>query len=565
MADEGDQQQQLLLRKVHGLGDLDLAALLSLIAREHCIVGTEAGPALDSLAEELRLVARHTFDLDAAVVECTPHTTLDDLAAAILVHQHHPHHYQHHRHPSKPQTPNPRSTPNTSFVARTDSYSYFNQNTRHDASGGGYLPPRQPSPLHNLSPRPATSSSPPPPPTPGNAPPGLGHGYGAEISRARTPTQTPSPPRIANVIVAKNLDTAPKAVQIQCLELLRTRRLFTRTSVQTAPKQFLFIAVVGTDKSGEGGVTSGPNGVATRLTPHLNDFLYIAHWHDPADGFAHLEEQEDGENGAGSGGHGVEYMGVGAYNANDESDRADTPTSFESAESVIRRPSMTGNSMARGIHGLTPAPIKKQARNLTSRELDAPIDPRDTSNNNKYSNSNSNNGYADGTHQEPLFSESEIAALALASCEVAVDIDVLRYAMNVASFLRLHRAVSVSGAGTPGGTTAGVTGSVSPASTRHLEQLIRGLAALHGLPYAPPALVGLAARKVYLHRLRVIGALRAAAGGAGAAGEPPPPFEVARERSMQWGSDRAAVEALLVGVGPTEVLDDVLGMVDAPL
>ena len=561
MADEGDQQQQLLLRKVHELGDLDLAALLSLIAREHCIVGTEAGPALDALVEELRLVARHTFGLDVAVVDCSPYTTLDDLAAAILVHHHHHNHqHSHHRHPSKPQTPNPRSTPNTPFAAEPDSYSYFNQTTSHAAAAAGYVPPqpRQPSPLHSLSHRPATSTS-PPPRTAGNASPGLRYNYGTENSRTKTPTQaqhphqqqTPSPPRIANIIVAKNLDAAPKAVQIQCLELLRTRRLFTRTSVQTAPKQFLFVAVVGTDNSG-GGISSGPNGVANRLTPHLNDFFYISHWYDPADGFAHLAEQEEEDIGAGADGHGVENVNAGALDGNDGDERADTPTSFESAESVIRRPSMPDTPKTSGIRALTPIPLKKQARNLTSRERDDPIDPRETGSN--------DGGDGDRTHDEPLFNESDIAALALAACEVAVDVDVLRYAMNVASFLRLHRAVSVSGAGTPG-TTAGVTGSVSPTSTRHLEQLVRSLAALHGLGYAPPALVGLAARKIYLHRLRVIGALRAE--GAEAAGEAP--LEVHRERSMQWGSDRAAVEALLVDVGPTEVLDDVLSMVDAPL
>ncbi len=69
-------------------------------------------------------------------------------------------------------------------------------------------------------------------------------------------------------------------MQIQALELLRTKRIFTRTSVQAAPKQFLFVAVLGAESGGE-----------ARVTPHLNDFFHIAHWHDPDDGFAYLEEE----------------------------------------------------------------------------------------------------------------------------------------------------------------------------------------------------------------------------------------------------------------------------------
>jgi hypothetical protein len=86
--------------------------------------------------------------------------------------------------------------------------------------------------------------------------------------------------KIANVIIAKNLDEAPKQVQIQALELLRRKRLFTHTSVQSAPKRFLFIALVA---GGEG----------PRLTKHLNDHMFISHFHDPEDGFPNLEDLED--------------------------------------------------------------------------------------------------------------------------------------------------------------------------------------------------------------------------------------------------------------------------------
>lgn len=88
---------------------------------------------------------------------------------------------------------------------------------------------------------------------------------------------------IANVIIAKNLDEAPSQVQIQALELMRTKRIYTRTSVQNAPKRFLFIALLA---GGEG----------PRLTKHLNDYMFISHFHDPEDGFPNLEDLYDDGN-----------------------------------------------------------------------------------------------------------------------------------------------------------------------------------------------------------------------------------------------------------------------------
>ncbi|KND93907.1 hypothetical protein TOPH_01500 [Tolypocladium ophioglossoides CBS 100239] len=250
-------------------------------------------------------------------------------------------------------------------------------------------------------------------------------------------TVAPSPSQIANCVLAKNLDRAPRAVQIQALELLRTRRIFTRTSVQTAPKQFVFVPVLEAESGGEAHVTA-----------HLNDFFSIAHWHDPEDGFVNLEEMDGGE----------------------ADDRASTG-------SVVR-----------------------------SKHLD------------------------DVTSKPPLISETEISQLALLSQQVQVDVDVVRYQMNIVSFLRMHRAVAQG---------------ITPAATKHFDKLMRCLAPLHKLDYVTPALVGLAARKVYLHRIRITAP--------------------EKERSMQWGSKLEAVEAILEDVGPEEVIEDVLEMVTAPL
>ncbi|KAK8135375.1 hypothetical protein PG984_003315 [Apiospora sp. TS-2023a] len=440
MADEELQQ------KIHGLGDLDLAALLCLMSREHCIVSTEP-EALDDLVEELQLVVSQTFGLKSAVVNCTAHTTLDDFAASILL----------------PQSPtasadsrssSPILTRSNPHQATNDSYFLNNlhpsrANHRHNNSNGG----GGPGALRALTPLSATSYSHNQPHQPGGA----------------SHTQ----PQIANVVLARDLDRAPKAVQIQALELLRTRRIFTRTSVQAAPKQFLFLAVLGADSAGQ-----------ARVTEHLNDFFYIAHWHDPEDGFARLDEREDAmmDTAGGDAGSMRDYEG---------------------------------------------GPVPQQQRKYERRERGPP--PEST-----------------GQHVVgavlrrpspfPYFSEGDIAALATASRSVHVDIEVLRYQMNIISHLRMHRAVA---AGTGSGN------GVTPAATKHFDQLTKSLAALHGLDYVTPALVVLAAKKIYLHRIRIVAP--------------------DKERSMQWGSDLAAVEQLLEGVGPEDVVEDVIGMVAAAL
>jgi hypothetical protein len=87
--------------------------------------------------------------------------------------------------------------------------------------------------------------------------------------------------QIASFVIARDLDRAPPVVQIQVLELLRTGRIFTRTSVQAVPKPFIFIPALAADSGGQ-----------ARVARHLNDFFYVAHWHDPEDGFVNLEEAD---------------------------------------------------------------------------------------------------------------------------------------------------------------------------------------------------------------------------------------------------------------------------------
>ncbi|KAK3937652.1 hypothetical protein QBC46DRAFT_392073 [Diplogelasinospora grovesii] len=409
MAADEDQ----LLRKIHSLSDLELAALLCLIAREHCLISTTID-SVDELTEELGLVASRTFGLASVVISCHAHTTLDDFASALLLPQH-----------------------SSSSPVRSDARSVSPYRSRHDPpTSGSYFSSRPVGGPSSLSPTTSTAQ------------------------------QTQQSAQIGNVVLAKNLDRAPRAVQIQALELLRTRRMFTRTSVQAAPKQFLFIAIVGAESGGQ-----------AHVTPHLNDFFYIAHWHDPEDGFANLDELDN--------------------------DLEDDGASTHSSRSVVKR-SSTGTSLSPLIGSSTSGTFADDGSYLYPTKESA-------------------------TTPGPIFTEQDISRLAQAGQEVRVDVDVSRYMMNIVSFLRMHRAVG---------------GGVTPTATKHLEQLAKNLAPLHGLDFVTPSLIGLAVRKVYLHRIKIVAP--------------------EKERSVQWGSEVQAIETILEGIGPEEVIDDVLSMVAAP-
>ncbi|KAF2658937.1 hypothetical protein K491DRAFT_702587 [Lophiostoma macrostomum CBS 122681] len=100
-------------------------------------------------------------------------------------------------------------------------------------------------------------------------------------SRSSQPFSPLDSKRIANVVIAKNLNDASSEVQVQALELIRGKRNFTRTAVHAAPRPFLFIAL-------------NVSGTA-RLTTHLNDQIFISHKHQPEDGFANLEDLQGKE------------------------------------------------------------------------------------------------------------------------------------------------------------------------------------------------------------------------------------------------------------------------------
>ena len=91
-----------LVDKVQELGDIELAALLCLIAQEHCIIEADEEE-LENVEQELKLVsgrrraiilvfninapqiANNTFGLSYAVVDCSKDTTVDDFGSSILI------------------------------------------------------------------------------------------------------------------------------------------------------------------------------------------------------------------------------------------------------------------------------------------------------------------------------------------------------------------------------------------------------------------------------------------------------------------------------------------------
>ncbi|EKG16562.1 hypothetical protein MPH_06338 [Macrophomina phaseolina MS6] len=192
--------------KVQTLSDLELAALLCLVAEQHAIIDADASQ-LDVLTQELQLIAGSVFGLSSTVLECSEKTTLDAFGNGLLV--------------------------------EDEDVSYFSSPsiTRDQENASTF-----------------------------------------RLSYRRSPKSPLEPNRkIANVVIAKNLNLSHHQVQTQALELIRGKRIFTRTAVHPAPKRFLFIALLASDSD-------------IRLTPHLNNQFFISHYHSIDDGLPNLQE-----------------------------------------------------------------------------------------------------------------------------------------------------------------------------------------------------------------------------------------------------------------------------------
>ncbi|KAF2773149.1 hypothetical protein EJ03DRAFT_250450, partial [Teratosphaeria nubilosa] len=202
----------LTQEKIQSLSDLDLAILVSLISSQHCIVSTERAARSD-LRDELRLTCNETFGLQTAVVDCAKGTTADDFNEALL-------------------------------VDVVDQFDDAPEDRRQSPQPGVHV--GFSSLRHNTYCRPGS--------------------IGNELDERR----------IADVVIATHLDLADANVQVQALELLRTRRIFTRTSMHVAPNDFLLVVILSEPRA--------------RLSHHLNDMFAMSHDHADDDGLPHLEE-----------------------------------------------------------------------------------------------------------------------------------------------------------------------------------------------------------------------------------------------------------------------------------
>lgn len=162
------------------------------------------------LGEEVRLLCNATFGLRVATIDCSSKTTVDEFSQAVLI------------------------DVNDSFE---DAVEQSGDNTR------GALPARV-----------SSGSSP--------------------VYRSSIGNNHLDERRVADVVVTTNLDLAAKDVQVQVLELLRTKRIFTHTAMHSAPRDLLFVAIL-----------SKPG---ARLSIHLNDMFALSHFHTAEDGLPYL-------------------------------------------------------------------------------------------------------------------------------------------------------------------------------------------------------------------------------------------------------------------------------------
>ncbi|KAJ5832461.1 hypothetical protein N7474_000772 [Penicillium riverlandense] len=187
------------------------------------------GACIHDLAKELALIGLNTFDISYSIVDCASTTAIDDICSEIL-------------------TPESRKSQGRPTGSR------MNTETSSNLSSYKSLRERSKSPI---------------------------------------PGTHPDSSNVVNMVIAKNFNLISEDIQVQILELMRSRKLVTETAILNAPEDFLFVPLV---------VREGD-----QLHPpfkfHLNDHLFISHFHDPGNGYVYLEDIDclsDGEQSASS-------------------------------------------------------------------------------------------------------------------------------------------------------------------------------------------------------------------------------------------------------------------------
>ncbi|KAJ5656153.1 hypothetical protein N7507_008103 [Penicillium longicatenatum] len=200
------------------LSDLEVALFLSLAAHEHCLIET-TGNSVHDLGRELALICSSTFDLSYSILDCSSGTSIEDIHNEVL-------------------TADARKA-----LVRP---SYSRAKTESSSNLSSYI------------------------------------GGHRDRSKSPIPSMVVDEPNVVNVIIAKDLNLTSEDLQVQILQLMRTRQLVTEIGILNAPLDFLLVPLVARD-SGE---------LRPPLKSHLRDQLFISHFHDPEDGFVYLEEND---------------------------------------------------------------------------------------------------------------------------------------------------------------------------------------------------------------------------------------------------------------------------------
>ncbi|OOQ85502.1 hypothetical protein PEBR_24961 [Penicillium brasilianum] len=204
---------------VRQLSDLEVALFLSLVAREHCLIET-TGDLIDDLAKELALITSRTFDLSYSIFDCSTETSIEDFYDEIL-------------------TADARKG--------QERPSYFRLKTGSSSNLSTSMTPRE-----------------------------------RDQSRSPAPRSTADGNNVVNIVIAKNFNLVDDDIQVQALQLMRTRKLATGSGMLNAPTGFLFIPVV----------VRETDQLDPPLNTHLNEHLLVSHFYSWVDGFVYLEEDE---------------------------------------------------------------------------------------------------------------------------------------------------------------------------------------------------------------------------------------------------------------------------------
>ncbi|PWY94176.1 hypothetical protein BO94DRAFT_510403 [Aspergillus sclerotioniger CBS 115572] len=88
--------------------------------------------------------------------------------------------------------------------------------------------------------------------------------------------------QVVNVVIAKNFNHVNDNIQREALELMHSKQLTTQAGILEAPATFIFLPLIVRDTEQD-----------QPLNPHLNDYIFISHFHDTPDGYVYLEDTND--------------------------------------------------------------------------------------------------------------------------------------------------------------------------------------------------------------------------------------------------------------------------------